>query len=54
MQSWEHSGFSVYAAPKMEADDDEARLFLARYLKKSPLAETRFSIDETGLEPVVV
>ena len=53
MQSWEHSGFSVYAAPKIEANDAEARLFLARYLKKAPLAEARLSIDESGLEPVV-
>jgi hypothetical protein len=54
MNSWEHSGFNVYAAEPIKADDEDARLFLARYLKKAPLAESRLSLDESGIEPTVV
>lgn len=54
MKRWEHSGFNVYAAEPIRADDEDARLFLSRYLKKAPLAESRLSIDETGVEPKVI
>ena len=54
MKSWEHSGFNVYAAEPISADDENARLFLARYLKKAPVAASRLSIDDSGLEPTVV
>lgn len=53
MKSWEHSGFKVFAGEPTLEDDEDARLSLARYLKKAPLAAERLSIDESGQEPVV-
>lgn len=53
MKSWEHSGFNFYAGEPIGSDDKTARLFLARYLKKAPLALERLSIDESGAEPIV-
>lgn len=53
MKTWEHSGFNFYAGEPTGAEDKDARLFLARYLKKAPLALERLSIDEDGTEPVV-
>ncbi len=54
MRTWSHSGFNVYTGDKIQPGDDNARLFLARYLRKAPLSETRLSIDEAGIEPTVV
>jgi len=54
MKSWSHSGFNVHIGEKIAPEDDNARLFLGRYLKKAPLAETRLSIDESALDPTVV
>ena len=54
MRSWDHSGFSVYSAEPIEATDHDARLFVARYLKKSPIALDRLSIDESAPEPKIV
>ena len=53
MNAWEHSGFNFFAGEPIGADDEDARLFLARYLKKAPLALERLSIDESRNEPVV-
>ena len=53
MKSWQHSGFNFYAGEPIGADDENARLFLARYLKKAPLALERLSIDESSGEPIV-
>ena len=53
MKAWEHSGFNFFAGESMGAEDEDARLFLARYLKKAPLALERLSIDESGTEPIV-
>lgn len=53
MRSWKHSGFGFYAGEPVPASDTNVRLFLARYLKKAPLAPSRLSIDESGAEPVV-
>lgn len=53
MLSWEHSGFSVHAAEEITAEDENAPLFLARYLKKCPLSLERLSIEDTGLEPSI-
>jgi hypothetical protein len=53
MKSWEHSGFNVFAGEPIAGDDENARLFLARYLKKAPLAAERLSVDESGREPMV-
>lgn len=54
MQSWEHSGFNVFSATPIEADDEQARMFVARYLKKSPLALDRLSINESAEKPTIV
>lgn len=54
MKSWSHSGFNVHVGEPIQSDDENARLFLARYLRKAPLAESRLSIDESGLDPTVV
>ena len=53
MKAWEHSGFNFFAGEPIGQDDKDARLFLARYLKKAPLALERLSIDESGTEPIV-
>jgi hypothetical protein len=47
MQSWSHSGFNVFVGePFCDAD---ARLFVARYLKKCPLSNKRLElIEESG------
>ena len=54
MRSWEHSGFSVYSAEPLEATNHDARRFVARYLKKSPIALERLFIDESGTVPKIV
>ncbi len=43
MKSWEHSGFNVFAGEPTLEDDENARLFLARYFKIAPLAAERKS-----------
>lgn len=53
MKSWEHSGFHVFVGELVEPDDTEQQLFLARYLKRNPVALERLSILEDGPEPVV-
>ena len=53
MKAWEHSGFNFFAGEPIGAADKAARLFLALYLKKAPLALERLSIDESGTEPIV-
>ena len=53
MRSWEHSGFNVYSAKSTQAEDTDARLFLARYLKRSPLALERISLIEAKSEPTI-
>ena len=51
MQSWENSGFHVFVGDPIAADDADARQFVARYLKKSPVALSRLELieAETGL-----
>ena len=53
MKSWQHSGFNLYSGEPIGGDDENARLFLARYLKKAPLSLERLSIDESSSEPTV-
>ena len=53
MKSWQHSGFHVHAAKEIDAYDENARLYLARYLKKSPLTNERLRINNNGIVPVV-
>lgn len=45
MNSWEHSGFSAYLGELIPANDAEQRLFVARYLKKSPVSNRRLSLN---------
>ena len=54
MRSWEHSGFNVFVGEEVAADDENARLFLARYLKKAPFSLSRLQLDESGDKPRVV
>ena len=53
MKCWEHSGFHVFVGDPVSADDSDARRFLARYLKKSPVMNPRLEIMETDAEPIV-
>lgn len=53
MKCWEHSGFHVFVGEPVSADDEDARRFLARYLKKSPVMNPRLEIIETDEEPIV-
>jgi hypothetical protein len=52
--SQEHTGFNVYAGEPISGDDENARLFLARYLKKSPLNASWLSIEQSEDEPRVI
>ena len=54
MRSWKHSGFSVYSAEPIDATNHDARLFVARYLKKCPIALNRLVIDDSATEPKIV
>lgn len=53
MRSWEHSGFNVFVAEPTPPENTNARLFLARYLKRSPLSLERMSLVESNTEPVI-
>ena len=53
MKCWEHSGFHVFVGEPVAADDEDARRFLARYLKKSPVMNPRLELIESHDEPVV-
>ncbi len=53
MRSWEHSGFNVYPAPPTSPENKDALRFLAKYLKKSPIALDRLSLIEEGAKPIV-
>jgi hypothetical protein len=47
MQSWRHSGFNAFVGEPFS--DEDARLFVARYLKKCPLSNKRLElIEESG------
>jgi len=53
MRSWQHSGFNVFLGDEIPTDDTEHLLFLARYLKRSPIALKRLSVIDNNPEPVV-
>ena len=53
MLAWEHSGFHVFVGQPIKHSDSDARLFVSRYLKKSPVSLKRMEIIETGSEPIV-
>ena len=44
MRTWQHSGFHVYAGEPIEPEDEEKRLFLARYLLKCPISLKRMEL----------
>lgn len=45
IQTWEHSGFSVWAGPPMESD--EAVKFIARYIDRGPVSLQKLSIEDS-------
>ena len=45
----EHTGFAAWAERIVEPEDTEGRLFLARYLAKSPLALDRIVLNDTSV-----
>ena len=51
MSTWGHSGFSVFAGEAF--NNQEQRLFLARYLKKSPVALNSLKLENNGLDTTV-
>ena len=51
MLSWEHSGFNVWSGEPFTEPD--LWLFLARYLKKSPVSLDRMSVTESGLVSII-
>lgn len=48
LAGWRHSGFSVFAGRPIEPADTERLERLARYVRRSHLAESRVIYDETG------
>ena len=53
MLSWEHSGFHVFVGEPIEPGNTDARLFVARYLKKCPISLERLQLIESAAEPLV-
>jgi hypothetical protein len=44
--SWKHSGFSVWQGEQVMPDDESYRLFLANYIDRAPVANSKLLIDE--------
>ena len=53
MRTWEHSGFNVWVGEPVEASDSEGRLFLGRYLKKSPVTLPNLELLESPTKTMV-
>lgn len=53
IRSWPHSGFNVFVGEPIAFADRKRLLFLARYLKKSPISNERLSIAECNGETTV-
>jgi hypothetical protein len=53
MKCWEHSGFHVFVGEPVAPEDSDARRFLARYLKKSPVQHSRMELIESAQEPII-
>ena len=45
IQSWQHSGFSVWAGEPVDYSESESILFISRYIDKGPVANNKISID---------
>ena len=46
MNSWKHSGFSVYCAEPIEACDDNGRKTLSEYISRTPFSLERMSFRD--------
>jgi hypothetical protein len=44
--SWKHSGFSVWQGGSVQPDDESHRLFLASYIDRAPVDNSKLFIDE--------
>ena len=44
MRAWQHSGFHVFVGEPIEPDNHDSLRFVARYLKKSPIALNRLEL----------
>jgi len=53
MQSWQHSGFNVHVGEQIDPDEDDSRLFIARYLLKCPIALSKIELLEEPLQTTV-
>ena len=53
IRSQEHSGFNVWCGEPISPEDADQRRFIARYLKRAPLALDRMSLIENGAEPII-
>ena len=53
IRSQEHWGFNVWCGEPIVPEDTGQRLFIARYLKRAPLALDRLSLMEDGPEPII-
>ncbi|MCA9375289.1 transposase [Candidatus Dojkabacteria bacterium] len=45
IESWQHSGFSVWAGEPIDYSEQESILFISRYIDKGPVANSKISID---------
>jgi hypothetical protein len=48
--AWPHSGFSAHAGPRIEPEDREGLLWVARYSARAPVAESRLRDDAERAE----
>ena len=55
MRAWQHSGFHVFVGEPIEPDNHDSLRFVARYLKKSPIALNRLELihHTQDAEPIV-
>lgn len=53
LKSWEHSGFNVWVGETISPSQEDARKFLARYLKKSPVILPRLEKIEKKQETYI-
>ena len=50
MRSWNHSGFSVWAGNPIQIADADSIKFLARYIDRGPVANSRIEINDHLVE----
>jgi hypothetical protein len=49
MLSWKHSGFNVWLGDAIQADDDNARLFISSYIDRSPVTNDKIKISDNNI-----